>query len=98
MYEIINHGYCHSQYFEGQGTAFTEYSYATTGAGDNAKEAYEDAVESVYQICDYADKLNLPKRPKGIRKKDKIPSKFLKEPDNELFWYVSILWKEDNNG
>jgi hypothetical protein len=91
-YEIINHGPEHEQYFQGCGVAFTDFDIVSTGIGDNAKEAYEDAVEMLYQDdidSDSLDKL-LPKRPRGIRKRDKVPH------NAEGHWYyVSIRIKTD---
>jgi hypothetical protein len=91
-YEIINHGYEHSQYFQGCGTAFTKFDICYTGAGYNAKEAYEDAREQVYSSGEY-DGDCLPKRPKGINKKDKVPARYAKEEENEIYYYVSIRLK-----
>ena len=87
-YEIINHGYEHAQYFQGCGTAFTEYEDCFTGIGDNAKEAYEDAVEQL-ATADY-DISSLPTRPIGIRKRDKVPASYHKDELNEIYWHVSI--------
>jgi len=94
-YEIIDHGIDHSQYFQGCGTAYTDYDMAVTGIGNNAKEAYEDAVEQLYQgdiDSSSLDKL-LPKRPRGIRKSDKVPAKLLQDEMNEIYWLVSIRVK-----
>ena len=94
--EVLNHGYDHAQYFPGCGTTFTEFDVAVTGAGSNAKEAYDDAVEQAYQIpyiAVNALKRLLPSRPRGIRATDKVPAKFLREEDNEMYWYVSIRIK-----
>lgn len=90
-YEIINHEYEHSQYFQGCGTAYTEFDDVATGVGENAKEAYEDAVEK-FAFRDW-DVSALPTRPNGIRKRDKVPAKFLKNEYNEIYWYVSIRVK-----
>lgn len=48
-WEIIDHGIEHSQYFQGCGTTFTEFSDVATGIGDNPKEAMEDALEMLAQ-------------------------------------------------
>lgn len=87
-YEIINHGYDHSQYFQGCGTFGTNFSHCVTGCGNNAKEAYEDAAEQVSQMFEDAYKW-LPKKPRGINAKDKVPARIQFE-DSELCWYVSI--------
>jgi len=44
-YEIINHGIEGSQYFQGCGIAYTEYTEVYTGIGDNPHDALEDALE-----------------------------------------------------
>ncbi len=93
-YEIINHGWEHAQYFQGQGTASTDYEHAVTGCGDNAREAYNDAVEQVYQ--GHSEKevnfLKLPRRPRGIRVRDRVPARIANQEENECWWYVSILY------
>lgn len=88
QYEIINHGYDHSQYFQGCGTYGTPFESVVTGCGYNAKEAYKDACEGVAQSGGPVDKL--PKRPRGITLRDKVPAKLAREEMNEIYWYVSI--------
>lgn len=88
-FEIVDHGCDHSQYFQGCGTAFTRFDMCYTGAGDNAKAAYEDAIEQIYSSGEY-DGDSLPKRPRGIRKSDKVPYEYMKHEENEIYWYVSI--------
>jgi hypothetical protein len=93
-YKIINHGYDHSQYFQGQGTAYTEYDMAFTGIGDNAKEAYNDALDQVYGAdIDQISLDILPTRPRGIRVTDKVPDRYHEADYDEYHWYVSILIK-----
>lgn len=92
-YEIIDHGYEHAQYFQGCGTAFTNFDGCATGIGDSAAEAYADAVEQVYQQYSGAGSLGLPLRPRGIRKRDRVPARLLREPDSEFYWYVSIRYR-----
>jgi len=43
--ELIDHGITGSQYFQGCGTAFTQYDHVATGCGDNFAEALNDAVD-----------------------------------------------------
>ena len=45
LYEIIDHGVEHEQYFQGCGVAFTEFEEVFTGTGDSPHEALEDALE-----------------------------------------------------
>lgn len=92
-FQIINHGLCHCQYFQGCGTSFTSFEHVVTGVGDNAKEAYEDAVEGVAQstTSEQFEKLHLPTRPCGIRVRDKVPA-----GDEDAYWSVSIRYNVEN--
>lgn len=38
QYQIINHGYENSQYFQGCGVSYTEFEHVQTGCGNDAKE------------------------------------------------------------
>ena len=88
-YEIVNHGWSNSQYFQGCGTAYTEFDHVATGCGTDAKQAYKDAVENIYfSEGSIADRLRLPKRPRGIRAHDRVPA----QSDEDCFWYVSIRY------
>ena len=49
VYEIVDHGFESAQYFQGCGTALTEFEDVATGIGDTAREAFEDARESLAQ-------------------------------------------------
>jgi hypothetical protein len=95
-FEIIDHGPEHSQYFQGCGTSYTPYSSVVTGIGDNAKEAYEDCIDQIYQLYgSKAEALRLPKRPHGIRLSDHLSKE---ERDNEeYYWFVSIRFTVNAN-
>ena len=43
-YEIIDHGVNDSQYFQGCGTALTEFDHVVTGCGHTCREAFSDAI------------------------------------------------------
>lgn len=88
-YEIINHGYNHSQYFQGCGTYGSSFDHVVTGCGDNAKEAYNDALE---QVAMAGHGTNLPTKPRGINAKDKVPARIAREEMNEIYFYVSIRY------
>lgn len=45
--EIINHGVMYSDYFQGCGTAFTDYEYVATGIGHTEREAFNDAIDQL---------------------------------------------------
>ncbi len=84
-FEIDGLGVDHDQYFQGAGIAFTDWDYVAVGIGNNAKEAYEDAVELLSQTWD-TDRL--PTRPRGIRKSDSMTQEQI-ESDG-LHYYVAI--------
>lgn len=48
-YTIVDHGVEHSQYFQGEGTSFTDYIDCATGIGCSAHEAMEDALDNLAQ-------------------------------------------------
>ena len=87
-FEIVNHGPEYSDYFQGCGTAFTKYDMAVTGIGDNAKAAYDDAVEQLYQMDIEPASLDrkIPKRPHGIRARDSVKA----SAGYDCSWHVSI--------
>jgi hypothetical protein len=83
-YEIDNMGQDHAQYFQGAGISFTDWEDVAVGVGSDAKEAYEDAVDSLAQNGWDADRL--PTRPRGIRKDDRIPA----DANEEWYCYVAV--------
>lgn len=82
-YEILNHGAYYSQYFQGCGTYGSPFKNVVTGCGMDAKKAYDDALEqlpgSLWE--------KLPTRPRGIRRRDKVPAR-----SEDCYWYVSIRY------
>jgi hypothetical protein len=84
-YELLSHGFDHSQYFQGCGTSFTSFEHVVTGCGGSEKEAFENALE---QITDADDSvLN------GILERlseDRHPSE--SEDMNEIYFYYSIRY------
>lgn len=84
--DIVNHGWHHSDYFQGCGTSFTRYTHAFTGIGQNAKEAFEDAIEQACQSLPSEEHDRLPVRPRGIRKSDRVPA----HCDENVYWHVTV--------
>lgn len=87
-WEILNHGMEHSQYFQGCGVAY--YTDVATGIGDNAREAYDDALEQL--ACGGWDVSSLPTRPRGINAKDRVPASVHREMGEhcDAHIYVSV--------
>ena len=48
-FELVDHGIDSPSYFQGCGTAFTDYKHCVTGNGDNPREALDDLLEQVAQ-------------------------------------------------
>lgn len=46
-YELIDHGVENHQYFQGCGVAYTRFTDAVTGCGENFAEALEDALTQI---------------------------------------------------
>lgn len=96
-YTIVDHGVDHAQYFQGEGPFFSMWDDVATGAGENAKEAYEQAVEQLAQDDWDVDKL--PKRPRGISTKMKVRRADIEDGDSdesEIHYYVSIKVRGDD--
>ena len=49
-FEILDHGIQQSDYFQGCGIAYTEYTDVATGIGSNLWEALNDAAEQLAQM------------------------------------------------
>lgn len=97
-FEIIDHGIDTPSYFPGIGTSHTPFTHVVTGIGTNAKEAFLDAVESLYTMHDTqeVERLRLPTRPRGIRQTDRVKDEPAgaewDEPGEYPQYYVSIRY------
>lgn len=102
-YELVDHGIENPQYFQGCGTAFTDYDHVVTGIGDNPAEAIEDALESMAQM-DY-DTETMENRIKADEGWDEIPTtpdvhddhadSDVDDDDSDgPYYHVSIRWSD----
>lgn len=86
-YEIVNHGIEHDQYFQGCGTAFTDFDCVVTGNGDNFAEAIEYCLGQIVE--QYSEKeINV----------DELECEILADEDLKEFPTspsVSTLYKEE---
>lgn len=102
-FEVIDHGIDHAQYFQGCGIAYTKFDRVATGCGENATEAFEDALEQiamdgfdVQPIEESADgKLftSIEAQKASVEAyldKQQVPEE--DREDCELYYYVSIRW------
>jgi hypothetical protein len=87
-FELISHGFDHSQYFQGCGTSFTEFDHVQTGCGGSEKEAFEDALE---QLCMNHSGVNTWDIEVEAGKLSQETPKDIPE-DNEVYFYYSIRY------
>jgi hypothetical protein len=84
-FEIDSLGVEWPDYFQGYGAG--EYDRSVTGIGNNAAEAYDDALEQIASEGTNVD--DMPKRPAGIRKSDSVPPGHGEESP---YYYVGIRY------
>lgn len=86
-YEIVDHGIEHDQYFQGCGTAFTDFDCVVTGNGDNFAEAVEDCLGQIAE--QYSEKeINVDLLEKQILEDNEL-EEFPNSPS------VSVMYKEE---
>lgn len=96
-FKIINMGQDNCQYFPGATAMFAVggvlYDTVFTGAGDNAKDAYNNALDQIADSdYEYAS-AGFPSNPAGITKRDKVSAKDLRESEGEWQCYVAVYIK-----
>jgi hypothetical protein len=107
-FELIDHGCDGAQYFPGCGVAFTTYTNVTTGCGDSAREAAEDALEQFYSGEDTDRIVNVDELEAAVRELSNEPDTFTdqdrkdaeesgEELNPEWHHYVSIRWRIVND-
>lgn len=95
-YEFRDHGYEHSQYFQGCSTYGTPYDYVATGAGLSRHEAIDQALEIAAMDGYNVDPCEKSRRGKGHQawgNDYKVPMAYRKDEYNEVYWYISIMIK-----
>lgn len=87
-FQLLSHGFDHSQYFQGCGTSFTDYAHVVTGCGGSEKEAFEDALE---QLCMQVSGVTTWEIESKAGKLSEETLKDIPE-DNEVYFYYSIRY------
>lgn len=95
-YELLDHGIEHDQYFQGCGTAFTNFDCVITGNGDNFAEAIEDCLDQIANSYS-EEEINVDLLEKQILEDEEL-EKFPIFPsvsntyqeDNDMYYYVSL--------
>lgn len=94
-FELIDHGIEHSQYFQGCGTAFTDFDHVVTGIGDNPSEAIDDCLEQIASGEGDIDTEDLKRRILESESWKEFPVEPQVEDsgeDSELWYHVSIRY------
>lgn len=104
-FEVLDHGIEHAQYFQGCGTAYTNYDSCVTGCGQSAAEAFDDALECIAQ--DDVDVSTIEQSEDGkLYTSDKAHKasvtahlkkhgqELAEDEDCELYYYVSIRYNK----
>ena len=88
-FDIEDCGIDHAQYFNRGGVVFTDYTDFAIGAGDDVREAYEDAVEQLAQSWD--DVSILPDIWPAEEDMEESPSVSKEYPDSEDMHYYVVV-------
>lgn len=98
-FEIVDHGFEHSQYFQGCGVAYTNYRHVATGVGSTPLEALDDATDQIGWDHDAATELIAAIEASDeyclAKESDATVEKHLGgevPEDNEIYYYVSIRY------
>lgn len=98
-FEVIDHGVDHAQYFQGCGTAFTNWNHCVTGCGESAADAFNDALEQI--ATDGWDVVEIESSDDGADfTSEKAEAASVEThldgeergEECELYYYVSIRW------
>ena len=90
-YEIVDHGICHEQFFQGCGVSHTPFEDIATGMGNNPAEAIDDALEQIAQ--NGVEVGDMEKRILSDNKKRVLPKKpRVRLRDEDSHYYLSIRY------
>lgn len=92
-FQVIDHGPEHGQFFQGCGTAYTNYDHVVTGSRCTQKEAYDDALEQIAMTHSNVDLTELEAYGKARYDDDKVPDSINDDESGEWNYYLSILYK-----
>lgn len=84
-YELLSHGFDHSQYFQGCGTSFTRFDHVVTGCGGSEREAFENALEQITEADD-----SILNGVMATLSEARHPSE--SDDMNEIYFYYSIRY------
>ncbi len=99
-YGITDYGIENADYFQGHGTAFTEYEYCALGCGDSYREALEDALDSAAQqgFDIELEASDLPEQPaNNVNSAWEYHCQHCEQEEHDncesnLYYYVGLRW------
>jgi len=93
-FELVIHGVCRPDYFEGCGVTFTNFEQSTTGIGENLKDAVGNCLEmmivSGYDIQDMEERILEQEGWTDFPTEPHIP-----ENEEDRYYFVTIRWSGD---
>lgn len=90
-HEVIVHGVEHEQYFQGCGVSFTSYTDVATGIGADARQAFDDALESLAQGDWDVEAIATETDDNGDNERGRLPDvKLPNDAHDEMWVYVSV--------
>lgn len=98
VWEIVDHGVDHAQYFPGQGVCNTEFTDVATGTGATYVEALDDTIEQLatggwdVDLLAAAEAMHPDADTFEIGLEDDE-----EEPNNEVWYYVSVMVRGDED-
>lgn len=91
--QVIIHGADHPDYFQGCGTAFSDYNFCVTGCGMSAKQAFEDALDQLADACDHHVDHHLTAAQRDFDSKSPYDRRIkITRHNSESRVFVSIRW------
>lgn len=87
-FEVDDCGWDHAQYFQGHGTACTDFDVVFIGAGDDPQEALEDALDQAAMAGWDVDAID-----NTLSHESDLPENDTEE-DNEVYHYVALYLRE----
>ena len=92
-YEVEDCGIEHVQYFQGLGTAFTDWDAVFVGVGENFAEALDDAIEQVCSAHDWTVTGEQVAQMQAEGSDDEVGDSDYPCDMDEIFYHVGIYVK-----
>lgn len=91
VFEIVDLGVDHVDYFQGFGTSYTPFDHSTYGIGATAEEAYQDALDSAAQFSPDSA-IDLTAMPEHCPFEGEVDEESQDNEHNPAYYHVGIRW------